>query len=174
MSTELEQRLHGAMERFTDDVRVPPGLAVKAYRHRQKRRTTARAVAAAGTATAVAAAVAVAGAAGAFGSASPPVRTAYTAYVVRHVEHALAASRVGNLVEADRTVLPPGSTLQPFPDELAVTQGGASVSSPWQCRLHASLDLSRLRQVVLVHGQRAACLRLGNHPGARNHRGDLR
>ena len=40
MSTELEQRLRGAMEQFTGDVRVPPGLAVKAYRHRQKRRVT--------------------------------------------------------------------------------------------------------------------------------------
>jgi hypothetical protein len=129
MSTELEQQLHGAMERFTDGVRVPPGLAVKAYRHQQKRRMTTRAVAAAGTATAVAAALAIAGAAGAFGSATRPVQTAYTAYVVSHVEHALAASRVGNLVEADRTVFPPGSTLQPFPDELMGTQGGAS--SPW-------------------------------------------
>jgi hypothetical protein len=47
MSTELEQQLRAAMERFTDDVRVPPRLAVKAYRHQQKRRMTTRAVAAA-------------------------------------------------------------------------------------------------------------------------------
>jgi hypothetical protein len=87
MSTELEQQLRGAMERFTEDVRLLPGLAVKAQRHQQKRRMTTRAVAAAGTAAAVAAAVAVAGAAGAFGSASrPPVQTAYTAYVISHVE----------------------------------------------------------------------------------------
>jgi hypothetical protein len=132
MSTELEQRLRGAMERFTEDVRVPPGLAVKAHRHQQKRRMTTRAVAAAGTATAVAAAVAIAGAAGAFGSAtSPPVQTAYTAYVVSHVEHALAAPRIGNLVEADRTVLPPGSTLQPFPQDLFGSTGGAGAGSPW-------------------------------------------
>ena len=50
MSTDIEQELRGAMERFTGDVRVPPGLAVKAYRHQQKRRVTTRAVAAAGTA----------------------------------------------------------------------------------------------------------------------------
>jgi hypothetical protein len=132
MSTELEQQLRWAMERFTNDVRLPPGLAVKAHRHQQKRRMTTRAVTAAGTATAVAAAVAVAGAAGAFGSAShPPVRTAYTAYVISHVEHALAAPRLGNLVEADRTVYPPGSTLQPFPYDLAGTAGGAGVSSQW-------------------------------------------
>ena len=71
MSTDLEQQLRGAMERFTSDVRVPPGLALKAHRHQQKRRMTARAVAAAGTATVVAGSLAVAGAAGAFGSASP-------------------------------------------------------------------------------------------------------
>ena len=47
MSMDIEQELHGAMERFTRDVRVPPGLAVKAYRHQQKRRVTTRAVAAA-------------------------------------------------------------------------------------------------------------------------------
>ena len=132
MNTELEEQLRGAMERFTGDVRVPPGLAVKAYRHQQKRRITTRAVAAAGTAAAVAAAVAIAGAAGAFGSAaSPPVRTAYTAYVVRHVEHALAAPRLGHLVEADRTVFPAGATLRPFPYELVGTAGGAGASSPW-------------------------------------------
>ena len=55
MSTDLEQQLHGAMERFTGDVRVPPGLALKAYRHQQKRRVTTRVVAAAGTAAVVAA-----------------------------------------------------------------------------------------------------------------------
>ena len=132
MSTELEQRLRGAMEQFTGDVRVPPGLAVKAYRHQQKRRMTTRAVAAAGTAGAVAAAVAIAGAAGAFGSAtSPPVQTSYTAYVVRHVEHALAAPRVGHLVEADRTVFPPGTTLQPFPYALVSSRDSAGGGSPW-------------------------------------------
>jgi DNA-directed RNA polymerase specialized sigma24 family protein len=41
-------------------------------------------------------------------------------------------------------------------------------------RLHASLDLSRLHRALLVHGQRAAGLRLGHHPGERNHRSDLR
>jgi hypothetical protein len=149
MSTELEQQLRGAMERFTEDVRLPPGLAVKAHRHQQKRRMTTRAVAAAGTATAVAAAVAVAGAAGAFGSAShPPVQTAYTAYVISHVEHALAAPRLGNLVEADRTVYPRGSTLQPFPHDLKITAGGAGVRAPWgvgytlRWIYHGSISLS--------------------------------
>ncbi len=127
MNTDIEQELRGAMERFTGDVRVPPGLAVKAYRHQQKRRVTTRAVAAAGTAAVVA--VAIAGATGAFSSSQPPVRTAYTAYVITHVEHALAAPRIGNLVEADRTVFLPGSTLQPFAYNLVGTRGGAGVSS---------------------------------------------
>jgi hypothetical protein len=132
MSTDLEQQLRGAMERFTGDVRVPPGLALKAYRHRQKRRMTGWVAAAAGTATVVAGSLAVAGAAGAFGSASrAPVHTAYTAYVISHVEHALAAPRIGNLVEADRTVFSPGSTLQPFPQALVGSAGGAGSSSPW-------------------------------------------
>ncbi len=131
MSTELEQQLHGAMERFTEGVRVPPGLAVKAHRHQQKRRMTTRAVAAAGTATVVAAALAIAGAAGAFGSASRPVQTTYTAYVVRHVEHALAAPSLGHLIEADRTTLPSGSTLQPFPNMLVGSMGSAGSGSQW-------------------------------------------
>ena len=144
MNTELEEQLRGAMERFAGDVRVPPGLAVKAYRHQQKRRITTRAVAAAGTAAAVAAAVAIAGAAGAFGSAaSPPVQTAYTAYVVRHVEHALAAPRLGHLVEADRTVFPPGATLQPFPHALVGTAAWCRDQLTVGSRLHTSLDLPR-------------------------------
>ena len=149
MSADLEQQLRGAMERFTSDVRVPPGLALKAYRHRQKRRTTGRVAAAAGTATVVAGSLAVAGAAGAFGSASrAPVQTAYTAYVITHVEHALAAPRIGNLVEADRTVFSPGSTLQPFPDALIGTVRGPSSSSQWRASYtlrwiyHGSIELS--------------------------------
>jgi hypothetical protein len=133
MSTQLEEQLHGAMERFTDGVRVPPGLALKAYRHQQNRRLTTRAVTAAGTATVLTAgALAAAGAAGAFGTASGhPVPATYTAYVISHVEHALAAPRIGGLVEADRTVFRPGATLQPFPDALVGSAGGAGAGSPW-------------------------------------------
>ena len=133
MSTQLEQQLRGAMERFTDDVRIPPGLALKAYRQAHKRRVTTRAVTAAGAATALAAgALAAAGAAGAFGAASGhPAPATYTAYVISHVERALAAPRIGNLVEADRTVFSPGSTLQPFPDGLIGSAGGAGRGSQW-------------------------------------------
>lgn len=129
MNTDLEQQLRGAMERFTGDVQVPPGLALKAYRHRQKRRMTGRVAVAAGTATVVAGGLAVAGAAGAFGSAhGAPVRTAYTAYVVRHIEDALASSRLGHLVEYDRTVYLGGRALQPVQDGLTL---GPASSSPW-------------------------------------------
>lgn len=129
MSTDLEHQLRGAMERFTGDVQVPPGLALKAYRHRQKRRMTGRVAVAAGTATVLAGSLAVAGAAGAFGSAGgAPVQTAYTAYVVRHVEHALASTRLGHLVEYDRTVYPGGRTLQPVQNGLV---GGPASGSPW-------------------------------------------
>jgi hypothetical protein len=137
------------MERFTEDVLVPPGLALKAHRHRQKRRMTGRVAVAAGTATVVAGSLAVAGAAGAFGSSSgAPVRTAYTAYVITHVERALAAPRIGNLVEADRTVFTPGSTLKPFPDALVGTAGGAGSGARWSAGYtlrwiyHGSIELS--------------------------------
>lgn len=149
MNTDFEQQLRGAMERFTDDVRVPPGLALKAYRQRQKRRMTGRAAAAAGTATVVAGSLAVAGAAGAFGSArGGAAQTTYTAYVVRHVEHALAAPRLSHLVEADRTTFPAGTTLRPFPYELLGSQRAAGASSPWTAGYtlrwiyHASLRVS--------------------------------
>ena len=146
MSTDIEQDLRGAMERFTRDVRVPPGLAVKAYRHQQKRRVTTRAVAAAGTVTAAAAtAVAVAGATGAFGSAGPsPAQATYTAYVVSHVQHALAASRVANLVEADRTVFPAWQHPPAVPGRPGRVRGRRWFPAV-ERRLHASLDLSRLR-----------------------------
>jgi len=133
MSTDIEQELRWAMERFTGDVRVPPGLAVKAYRHQQKRRVTTRAVAVAGTAAVVAAGgVAIAGVTGAFGSASPsPAQATYTASVVSHVQHALAASRVANLVEADRTVFAAGNSLQPIPTGLIGSAHGSGGRSSW-------------------------------------------
>lgn len=140
MSTDLEQQLRGAMERFTGDVRAPPGPAEKAYRHRQKRRVTGRVAAAAGTATAVAVSLAIAGAAGAFGSASgKPVKTAYTASVVSHMEHAMASSASGSLLEQDRTVYQPGTTLRPGPTGLAEGSGDSGTGPAWT----AGYSLSR-------------------------------
>jgi hypothetical protein len=134
MSTDIEQELRGAMERFTGGVRIPPGLAVKAYRQQQKRRGTTRAVAAAGTAAIVAGGVAVAGAAGAFGSASPsPAQATYTAYVVNHVERALTAPSQAKLVQSVRTTFPAGTAVQPT--GVASMQVWSRPGSPWQAGL---------------------------------------
>jgi hypothetical protein len=133
MSTELEQLLRGGMERFTEEARVPDGLALKAYRHRQKRRVTTRAVTAAGTATLLTAgALAAAGVTGALGSAGgqPALTTTQIktdAYVFGRVEHALAAQAQGNVLEYDRTVFPPGVAIEPIgPAALRISEAGAS------------------------------------------------
>jgi Sigma-70, region 4 len=132
MNTDLEGRLRADMERFTRDIRVPAGLPLQAYRHNRKRGRTFRVAVASGPATAVAAgAVAIAGASGAFGSspATPAAQT--TAYVLRHVENALAPASIGNLIHVSRIVFPPGITEQPVAGGLrgGSTSGGAS--SPW-------------------------------------------
>jgi hypothetical protein len=133
MSTELEERLRGAMQRFTGGVRVPPGLAVKAHRHQQKRRARIRAAAATGTVTGVAAtAVAIAGVTGAFGSAGPtPAQATYTAYVVSHVEHALAGPGQHNLVAHVRDVYQPGMILKPVGPFVVLPARQPGASSPW-------------------------------------------
>ena len=93
--------------------------------------------------------------------------------MVSHVQRALAASRVANLVEADRTVFTPGSTLQPFPDGLVGSAAGAG-SPQWNAGYTLRWIYHGSDGAFLVHGQRAARLRLGDHPGGQNHRGDLR
>jgi hypothetical protein len=142
MTTELEDRLRRDMERFTRDVHVPQGMARQAYRHGQKRRTTLRVAIAAGAATAVAAtAVAVAGVSGAFGSApAPPAQT--TAYVLKHVESALAPASVDNLIGLDRIVFPSGVTLEPVVGGLSGGTATGSTGSPWSV---ASMLLSAYR-----------------------------
>ena len=92
MSTDLTDRLRADMEDFTRDVRLPPGMALRAYRRTRKRRKTLRLTVASGAVTAVAAsALLIAGVSGAFNSAGPgPQTTQTTAYVLRHVENALA------------------------------------------------------------------------------------
>ena len=133
MNTDLEDRLRADMERFTRDVRVPAGLPLRAYRHYRQRRHRIRVAVASGAAAAVAAgAVAIAGVAGAFGQA-PAIQTALTtAYVVRHVESALAPASIGDLVGFSRLVFPPGTVQQPV---VGGADGGGSTadaaSSPW-------------------------------------------
>jgi len=117
MNTELEDRLRRDMERFADGLFLPPGLARRAYRRSRRRRSALRVAAASGMAAVLAAgAVAVAAVSGAFRPPSPPApvppaRT--TAYVLRHVEDALAPGRLGNLISVNRVTLPPGQTLTP-------------------------------------------------------------
>jgi hypothetical protein len=95
MNSDLELQLRAEMEQFTALVRLPRGLAVRAYRRQRRRRITTWAAAVAGTA-AVASAVAMvtAGAAPAtriLGHTSgPQARTA--AYVAHRVEVALDAA----------------------------------------------------------------------------------
>jgi hypothetical protein len=134
MNIELEDRLRADMERFTRDLRLPSGLALTAYRHNRKRRRTLRVTAASGTAIAVAAsAVAIAGASGAFGSAhAPATRTETTAYVLEHVESALAATSVDNLISVDRIVFPPDATQEPIVGGLSGGSGTGSTGSPWR------------------------------------------
>ena len=131
MSTQFEDRLRDAMDQATAQVKLRPGLAARASQHRQRRRVTARVLTAAGTAAMVAAGLAAAGAAGAFGSAGTGTQQAsYTAYVVRHVEHALAAPAQDNTVQYARSTYQPGTLLQPA-GPFAVRVSHGSPSSPW-------------------------------------------
>jgi hypothetical protein len=91
MSTELEDRLRWEMREVTAGVRVPPGLARRAWRNRRRRIMT-RATAAAGTAAAVAAALVAAGTTG----ASRDVGGHTTAYIVKQAESALDTAWAAN------------------------------------------------------------------------------
>ena len=129
MNTELEQRLRADMEHATQDVRVPPGLALKAYRHYHKRTITTRAVAAAGTAAVLTAgALSVAEVTGAFGQPAGGAQARTTAYVISRVEHALSAPDMANMVAYTRTVYPAGFTLQPVPGGVNGSGGPAASS----------------------------------------------
>jgi hypothetical protein len=132
MNTDIEDRLRTDMARFTRDVRVPPGLALRARRHNRKRRKTLRIAVASGAVTAVAASsVAIAGVAGAFGSA-PATQTAQTtAYVLRHVENALSPASVRDLIDVSRMVFPPGVTEEPVVGGANGGNTSGRASSPW-------------------------------------------
>jgi hypothetical protein len=109
MTTELEQQLRTDMERFTRDLHAPSGLAVRAFRHNQRRRVMVRAVTAAGSAAVLAGGLAaVALTAGNSGSAPPP-QTRTAAYVVSRVSKALAPANAGSLISYSTTVFAGGS-----------------------------------------------------------------
>ena len=133
MTTDLEDRLHTDMVRLTRDIHVPPGMALRAYRHNHKRRRTLRLTVASGAATAVAAsAMAIAGVSGVFDSAAPaPQTTQTTAYVVKHVENALAPASVDDLVNFSRQTFLAGATWQPVPGGLKGGITADGTSSPW-------------------------------------------
>lgn len=121
MSAQLRQLLRGGMERFVEDVRLPQGLALRAYQHRRKRRLAARAATATGVAAALTA-VAVAGLTGAFGPGNG--QQVQTAAYITHVQHALASQAGGGLVGYARTVVPAGTVVEPEPGNWKVLPGG--------------------------------------------------
>jgi hypothetical protein len=136
MTTDLADRLRSDMERFTAGLRVPDGMALRAYVHGRRRRTRLRVLSAAGAVAVLATgAVAVAGATGAFSPATVTPRSAatarLTAYVVRHVENALAPVRVDNLIGYTRMDFPPGATLEPSPGGLAGPRGSRAADGQW-------------------------------------------
>jgi hypothetical protein len=95
MSTNVEDLLRESMERFTEEVRAPAGLAYRAAHQRRRRRIVRRVTlcgAAAVTATAVAAAMIVAGTVAQPGSSLAQARAA--AYVVSRVKAALATENL--------------------------------------------------------------------------------
>lgn len=122
MSTQLRQLLRSGMERFVEDVRLPQGLALRAYQHRRKRQLTARAATAATGVVAALTAVAVAGLTGAFGPGNG--QQVQTAAYITHVQHALASQAGGGLVGYARTVQPGGTVVEPEPGSWKVLPGG--------------------------------------------------
>jgi len=130
MSTELEQRLRADMEQATQGVRIPPGLALKAYRHQHKRMMTTRAVTAVGAAAVLTAGtLTVAGATGGFGRPPGGQQSRTTAYVISRVERALSAPGMTKVIAYTQTWYPAGITLQPVPGGLNAS-GGPGGSSP--------------------------------------------
>ncbi|HUB38815.1 MAG TPA: hypothetical protein VMA72_08190 [Streptosporangiaceae bacterium] len=130
MNTELVQRLHADMDEATRDIRVPPGLALKAYRHYRKRTMTTRVVAAAGAAAVLAAGtLTVAEVTGAFGRAAGGLQVRTTAYVISRVEGALSAPDMANVVAYTRTAFPAGTTIQPVPGGVTGSGGPGTGAS---------------------------------------------
>jgi hypothetical protein len=102
MKTDVEDLLRDGMERFTDGVRAPAGLASTAARLRRRRRTIRGAVARGTAAVTAAAAVVMVTAAGGSASRAPATvtHTHEVAYVVSRVKAALSTE---NLVFQGKT-----------------------------------------------------------------------
>lgn len=130
MNTELEQRLRADMERATQEVSVPPGLALKAYRHHRRRTMTARAVTTtAAAALLIAGSLTVAGVTGAFGRPSGGQQVQTAAYVISRVERALSTPAMTTVIAYTRTVYPAGITLHPVPGGMNGSGGPGSGST---------------------------------------------
>jgi hypothetical protein len=130
MNTELEHRLRADMDRATQGIRVPPGLALKAYRGGRKRTMMVRTATAAGAAAVLTAgALTVAGVSGAFGHPAGGLQARTTAYVISRVERALSAPRMNRMIGHTRTVYPAGVRLQPVPGGMNGS-GGPGGGSP--------------------------------------------
>jgi hypothetical protein len=106
MNGDVEQMVREGLDRLTDGARAPAGLAERARRHRSRRRLAAGSAIAGATAAITVAAVAVA----AGGPAAPEAGAVTTAYVVRHVESALANENLVMRGEATQAY-----TLSQFP-----------------------------------------------------------
>jgi hypothetical protein len=148
MKPPLTEELRSSMEQFTEHVVMPSGLARRAYRHWRKRLVVTRAAAAA-TAVAVVAGAAVAITTAGGGTAPPgnaqPGKTSPgkahpgkaqpgnaqpgnaqardAAYVVTHVESALATAGRGSNIFFSRTTL------------TSVNSGGPAAGFPWRTSL---------------------------------------
>jgi hypothetical protein len=131
MNTNLEDRLRADMARFTRDVRVPPGLALKACRRGRRRRVRRRVAIAAGiTAVLAAGAVTAAGIAGAFVSAAAwPIQT--TAYVIKQVNSALSTAGAANMIYVTRTVYTPVDRFEPLLEHFFAGPPEVSLGSAW-------------------------------------------
>ena len=94
MNVDVEDLLRKGMERFTDEVQAPVGLAERAARARRRRRQAVRVAAAAGAATVVTAAAVIAATGAASVPPAPPTQARTAAYVITRVENALAGQHL--------------------------------------------------------------------------------
>lgn len=144
MSTDVEDLLRDSMQRFTEGVRAPAGLAYRASRQRRRRRivrATLACAAAAATAATVAVAMTAAGTVAQPGSSLAQARAA--AYVVSRVEYALASE---NQVFV-------GSTMShSFIDGKLVNGDQPSVS--WAYQAHNRFEVLTGAGLRAGHGQR--------------------
>lgn len=96
MNVDMEDLLRRGMERFTDEVKAPPGLAARAgsVRTRRKRVRAAAGTAAAAVVTAVVLAVTSSASTAPAQTGASVAQAATAAYVIKRVENALAGEQL--------------------------------------------------------------------------------